>query len=573
VLAALFSERYPAIGESHGLSAVAGTTRNRLGCRLESLTIVDKVTTGVEDCSDIVDAIRSSNANILGIAIQYGTFSVLKREYQRLRSAITEVRPLVVFGGALATYLGDDLLEEVDESAVIIEGEGDAAFPEIVLNWLDGVANELTPNVRLQDKYGRTRVGPRTLGDLTTIEPPSRDHIPEIVRSGGQIYLESSRGCSWAACTFCLRGLTDVKGRSIEHRRFPQRRLFADICTLQQADVSAATFADEDFLGGPIQVVSSYMEELARHLSISSSPFTFDASTTIDSVLGLRDSTDEAEQRQSMLRNLKEAGLRKIFLGIESGSSTQLRRYAKGHRPDHCAAAVRRLRDLQIEVEIGFIMFDPLCTIDEIAENLSFLHEERLADAVSYLMNEMRLQRGSTYIRLLEREESKRGEKLYERQVDRDTLSYKYKYIDPGVRSLAAATKRCQEAANGLLYPLKALSRYADRGALEDAAGDVRAILARVREAQFVGLSAAVEMLQGGVQAQPHVVYPQYVVPALERAAADFSSCLNRPAKYSSDRHPVISRTLAIAKEVEGGALRKLYSQQEDVSGYTDQSV
>ncbi|MBF9127618.1 radical SAM protein [Plantactinospora sp. S1510] len=567
VLVALFSERYPAIGESHGISAIAGAARSRLGNRLQSLTLIDKVMTGVEDCSDAVDAIRSANANVLGISLQYGTYSVLKRELPQMRAAIIGGRSLVIFGGPLASYLGNELLQEIDSESIIVEGEGDAAFPKLVTAWLDDAPLDNIENTRLLGTRGQAVAGRRALGDLQAAEPPFRNHVREIAQHGGQIFIESSRGCSWAACTFCLRGLTDVKGRPNEYRRFSQARVFSDIRTLRNSGITTVTFADEDFLGGSLDSVAPFILGLTSFLRETSPEFVFDVSMTIDSVLGLRDSPDEALLRQDLLGRLKEAGLRKVFLGIESGSVTQLRRYAKGHRPENCAAAVRRLREIGVVVEVGFIMFDPLCSLTEIEQNLCFLRTENLVASVSALTNEMRLQHGSTYMRLLEREESRLGQLIYTRQLDRDTLSYQYRYVDPRVRELTDTLRRSQSQARDLVYPLKALTRYGDRGALADAANDVREILANVRQAQFNGLKASVDRLLSGEDCAE--VYSQHLVPALEKAASELLDTVSQFGRSAAE-HPVVLRVVEAGRKVRAGSLRTPITSQRTTSRMTE---
>jgi radical SAM superfamily enzyme YgiQ (UPF0313 family) len=168
----------------------------------------------------------------------------------------------------------------------------------------------------------------------------------------------------------------------------------------------------------------------------------YDVSMTINSVYSSRATDEQNQNRQHLLRKLKQAGLRKVFLGMESGSSSQLKRYAKGHTPTECAVAARTLSAQDIAIEIGFIMFDPLCTLAEIEENIQFLLENQLIGSVSSLFNEMRLQIGTRYLTALEKAELRLDARLFEREIDLNTLSHSYDYADPDVGTSVAMARR-----------------------------------------------------------------------------------------------------------------------------------
>jgi anaerobic magnesium-protoporphyrin IX monomethyl ester cyclase len=77
-------------------------------------------------------------------------------------------------------------------------------------------------------------------------------------------------------------------------------------------------------------------------------------------------------------RLLKKAGLRKVFLGIESGSQRVLDRFQKETTVEMNKKAIHILKNLEISWEPGFIMFDPLTTMDELRENYEFIVETEL---------------------------------------------------------------------------------------------------------------------------------------------------------------------------------------------------
>jgi len=77
-----------------------------------------------------------------------------------------------------------------------------------------------------------------------------------------------------------------------------------------------------------------------------------------------------------VVSRLMDAGLYSVFVGIESGSQTRLTAYRKGTVEQNIRAldVLDRLGILA-KSEIGFIMFDPSGSLEEIEENLAFLRE------------------------------------------------------------------------------------------------------------------------------------------------------------------------------------------------------
>ena len=72
------------------------------------------------------------------------------------------------------------------------------------------------------------------------------------------------------------------------------------------------------------------------------------------------------------------AGLRDVFLGIESGSQRCLDRMNKRTTLQQNAAALSLLRDYGIEPQVGFIMFEADSTLEDLRSNLTFLKSHNL---------------------------------------------------------------------------------------------------------------------------------------------------------------------------------------------------
>ena len=81
-----------------------------------------------------------------------------------------------------------------------------------------------------------------------------------------------------------------------------------------------------------------------------------------------------------------------MFLGIESGCDSQLKRYFKNSSRKINRAALKRADTLGISIDIGFIMFDIKMTVDELEENIKFIEECELVKYGSNFIKKLRIQ-------------------------------------------------------------------------------------------------------------------------------------------------------------------------------------
>ena len=100
---------------------------------------------------------------------------------------------------------------------------------------------------------------------------------------------------------------------------------------------------------------------------------TFDASCRADQIF--REGRDQMWhlQRGYLFKHCVEKGLARLFVGVESGASTQLLRYNKGSTVAEMVSAIRYLSLLGIQLRFGFIFFDPLMSVQDLIENIEFL--------------------------------------------------------------------------------------------------------------------------------------------------------------------------------------------------------
>lgn len=211
---------------------------------------------------------------------------------------------------------------------------------------------------------------PRPLvADLDTLPFPARDTLPAfLARSPGPRVASvlRSRGC-YGNCSFCdTRAFYAASPGAAWRVR--SAGIVADEVEMLVRDhgVEAIRFWDDNFMG-PGKRGREAAEDLAHELvrrrrcGLPEVRFSFECRVTdVDS---------------DLFRLLKEAGLHRLFLGVEAMNQRQLDFFNKKVSVEDNRRALAVLDDLGLDVIIGMIMFDPDTTMTELEANLGFLKE------------------------------------------------------------------------------------------------------------------------------------------------------------------------------------------------------
>ncbi|MBI4007930.1 MAG: B12-binding domain-containing radical SAM protein, partial [Planctomycetes bacterium] len=182
-------------------------------------------------------------------------------------------------------------------------------------------------------------------------------------KKGIHTYILGSRGC-YGNCTFCY--INPFYGDNSLWRGRSPENILEEICQLHERHkINYFYFADANFFGP-----DKYGKERARRL----------AELIIRNGLkigfGIECRANDVEEKT--FSALVNAGLKQVFLGIESGSQTSLNRFKKGVSVEVNKRAIQTIRRFGIELSLGFIMFEPYSTIADIRANFEFLKEMNL---------------------------------------------------------------------------------------------------------------------------------------------------------------------------------------------------
>lgn len=394
-----------------------------------------------------VESALAAQPDVLGISVRYGTLKQTEEILGKLLDIEERKRPLIVIGGVMPSFLAESIIRKY-KSIVVVRGEGEVAMQELVKVVRHGGSLYEVPSLTFFDKTKGDVVS--TLRRNLTLQELSdgeftEDLIPELLARKGVVWVSSSRGCFWN-CIFCsVREFRD--GKTWEPR--PIEDVIAEIKILYDHGVKGFMFADDEMLlGGTDRWIA-----LAEGIKKIGADIRFQCSTRSDSIYSPHDNDQERQDRIKALMALRDAGLQEVYIGFESGSESQLKRYRKGVTVQTHKEAIRICRELGIRVGGGFIMFDPFMNLDEIEENLRFLEDMELIstkrkDFVGDVFDVMRIQEGAPILAML------REAGLLDERIE-ETLFYNYRFRDPKIGRIVDECSKLAYEIENFMYNLK----------------------------------------------------------------------------------------------------------------------
>jgi radical SAM superfamily enzyme YgiQ (UPF0313 family) len=185
-----------------------------------------------------------------------------------------------------------------------------------------------------------------------------------------QVNLLGSRGC-YGACAFCY--INPFYGNGSKWRFRSPENIASEIdVVISDHGKREFYFTDPNFMG-PGQKGQERARRIAALLKERNIKFGIEAR-----VNDIHDNTISA---------LVDAGLRHILIGLESGRDSSLKRMNKMTTVEQNERAVKILRRHGIEPNIGFIMFEPDSSLEDIRENFDFLMRNELLENLPVTAN------------------------------------------------------------------------------------------------------------------------------------------------------------------------------------------
>jgi len=314
-----------------------------------------------EQINEIARAIIAHKVDVVGLSM---VFTARAREFVDLALHLRELgfAGHITAGGHFASFHARELLEDYGAIDSIVHGEGEETLVELLdsLDHPDRVAG-----VSWRSADGEIRsTGPRcNSDDLDGLARPTRDpgHCHDYL--GLRIAnILSGRGC-YGNCRFCSIVAWHKQNGG---RRFRQRSvesLASEMIDLyHERDVRIFNFHDDNFF---MPTREANLERFGRLKEL------LDAGRVGRIAIQVKSRPDSVEPDVFAL--LKQIGLFRVFLGVETAAVDGLRLLGRGIRREQNFRAMKILERLGLHTTFNLLMFDPDGELGGIRENVTFM--------------------------------------------------------------------------------------------------------------------------------------------------------------------------------------------------------
>lgn len=305
--------------------------------------------------------ILASGADIVGMSIT----GITIREALDISNRLKQLRPeiYIVWGGHQAFYSARDLIERELSVDAVVASDGEITMGRLVDTLsFGGDVRDIT-GLYLRDDRGRMLyTGAPPEPELDELPQPSRDTLEAMLARGLKVTdarITTSRGCPFK-CTFCV-------DPSLGYR-VKWRARSAELVVDEMKDLVARYgikffwFSEDNFI-----LPTRQGRERAKRIG----ELLIEANLNIGYRALLR--ADAINGQTELVSTLIRSGLRCVYIGIESGSPRRLQYLKKHETPEEYRVVLEQLKRTRVGLQIGFIMFDPFTSWEDLLIDGEFL--------------------------------------------------------------------------------------------------------------------------------------------------------------------------------------------------------
>jgi anaerobic magnesium-protoporphyrin IX monomethyl ester cyclase len=316
------------------------------------------------DASDVPEVVNAAKGTqIVGLSM---CFQARAREFLELARQLKQLDPgrIVLAGGHYASCAATELLKHHPEIDLVVVHEGEQTMVEIA-NSGARLSDEI-PSIRglVYRSTGEVRFTPPRpiLADLDRLPWPDRDGPLRLLTGVPTSYLMGSRGCMGSCHYCCITTLHRLAPGARFRRREPERVADEMAHLYHQRGTRQFVFHDDNFLVPDQRDNHHRLDRLERALAER-------GVSDIGLVLKCR----PAEVEPGIFKRLKNLGLIRVFLGIESGSAPGLQSLGRHQEIAASERALELCHSMDISAQYTIMTFHPEATIETIKADIAFM--------------------------------------------------------------------------------------------------------------------------------------------------------------------------------------------------------
>lgn len=272
-----------------------------------------------------------------------------------------------VLGGHLASMCAEDIISAEPFVDYILKG--DAEFS--VLNLLERISSKdpdmiHVPGLVFRDQNGNAKELALT-GSYHKLDDYPICHRDDLAMISGKDNFDgsarilASRGCFYK-CSFCTT--PNFYGKTVRFRDY--RCVISEMNELNERYKVTHFWFNDDLFVNSTPENTEWIERFTQGLLENPVKYSYRVLCRADSF---------KRKNHHLLDRMIETGLSHIFFGLESGSQKSLEIYNKKATVAHNRSAIELIRSKNVQLQIGFIMYNPYSTLQELIENAHFLFE------------------------------------------------------------------------------------------------------------------------------------------------------------------------------------------------------
>jgi radical SAM superfamily enzyme YgiQ (UPF0313 family) len=310
----------------------------------------------------IAERLAAQQPLVVGFSLIFQVFLPQFRKLaQSLRAA--GINSHFTIGGHFPSLCPDEVLKHFPHLDSVVRFEGEDTLVDLVDRLLSNRDWRETPGLAFLKDGQFAESEPRALvQDLDSLPYPYRPFEPEQIGGFPTLPLLASRGCA-RRCSFCsIHTFYRTAPGKVVRVRKPAKVVEEMLYLLQHHGVRVVLFQDDDFpLWG--RAGRRWADELVERM--------YDARLVDRMIWKISCRAEYVEYE--LFEVLRDAGLFLVYMGLESGTEQGLQVLNKQMSVEQNLAAVRTLKELELNVSYGFMLFDPSSTFESVRENLTFL--------------------------------------------------------------------------------------------------------------------------------------------------------------------------------------------------------
>jgi len=495
VLIALFpSNKFPLIGESHGICVISGYLRKKFGSDI-SIELFDQQ---INSDDEIITGIINFRPHIIGFSVKIGTLPELETLFSRLNLCYDEYctnLPVIVLGNSVAHFNYEYLLKKYPHTIISL-GEGEVSFEDLVLFIRKRIPDKNNIRNIAYVESDSIIKSPVEYLPSSQIAQADRQNSMKFYKNGGEVYIEGSRGCDYCGCSICeCRLFLGSKNTYSRWRPKNVEEILSEIAFLESIGINKVTFSDEDFWG-PHGIGTAHAYAIADGILCRGLKIEYRVNLRVKTIYSNDYSEERIQHIKDTLSVLKESGLTKVFLGFESGSQSQLQRYNKGFSIEEFVKAKKILENLGIEYELGYISFDPLMRLEELIESLNFIRDNNCIPYISNIFKELRIQKGNdSYINKIRRYESEHSCRIIGKLDINEQVYPILNYLDERVKIIVPLFREYEIGMYKMYYFMRIITQYSKENAT-DLEKIIHDVMNRIKTLDFDLMMSCCKMLQ-----------------------------------------------------------------------------